>query len=305
MSNDGPLGRVRVGPGSAGLRAVLRRLPAGGPEQQAVEAGEVDAVIDYGNANVIMFPAARSALRVAALRASAPSRKATPDASAANAMLDALPRAEYQRLLPDLEPVALKFGEVLHEPGAPIRHVYFPVDCVICLLTRASGQCFVETGLVGYEGAVGISLAFGVDASSVRAIVQTAGTALRIPAAPLNRALFGCLNLQRVLFRFAHAKLAQARQTAACFASHLIEQRIACLFLMTSDRSRSREFFLTQEYLASILNVRRESVTASSASLRSRNLISYHRGRIEILDRKGLEAASCSCYKAMSAPYAT
>ena len=303
MSNDGTLGRAWVGPGSAGLREVLRRLPRGGPEQQAVEAGEVDAVIDYGNANVIMFPAARRALRVAAIRTSATSRRATIEASAANAVLEALPRTEYQRLLPELEPVTLEFGDVLHEPGAPIRYVYFPVDCVVCLLTRASSQRCVETGLVGYEGAVGISLALGVDASSVRAMVQSAGTALRIPAARFINALPNCLTLQRELHRFAHAKLAQARQTAACFASHLIEQRIACLFLMTSDRSRSQEMFLTQEYLASILNVRRESITASSAALRARNLISCHRGRIEILDREGLEAASCSCYRAIGAAY--
>ena len=286
-------------PGLAGLRAVLGRLPKGGPEQRAIEAGEVDAVIDYANTNVIMFPAARRALRVTAIRASASSRKAAIDVSAGNAVLEALPRADYQRLLPDLEFVTLKSGDVLHEPDAPIRYVYFPVDCVVCLLTSASGQRWVETGLVGYEGAVGISLALGVEVSSARALVLSPGTALRIPAAPFNNALLSCLSLQRELYRFAHAKLAQARQTAACFASHLIEQRIARLFLMTSDRSRSHEIFLTQEYLASILSVRRESVTASSTSLRARNLISWHRGRIEILDRKGLEAASCSCYRAM------
>ena len=299
MSNDASHVRAPIG-----LRGVLRRLPAGGPERQAIEAGEIDAVIDYGNGNVIMFPAARRALRVAAIRTSAVSRKATIDACATNAVLEALPRAEYQRLLPHLEPVVLTFGDVLHEPGVAIRHVYFPVDCVVCLLTIASGQRCVETGLVGYEGVVGISLALGVGVSSARALVQSTGTALRIPAAHFNSALPGCPSLQRELYRFAHAKLAQARQTAACFASHLLEQRLACLFLMTSERSRSQEIVLTQEYLASILNVRRESVTASSTSLRARNLISYQRGRIVILDRKGLEAASCSCYQTIGAAYA-
>ena len=288
--------------GSAELRSVLRRLPMGGPERQAVEAGEVDAVIDYGNANVIMFPAARRALRVAANRASAASRKAALEKPSVNAVLAALPRTDYLRLLSDLEPVTLEFGEVLHEMGDPIRYVYFPIDCVVCLLTGTAGQRTVETGLVGYEGVVGVSLALGVDVSSVRTEVQSAGTALRMSAAHFNSALLRCLPLQRELYRVANAKLAQARQAAACFASHSVEQRLACWLLMTSDRSRSQELLLTQEYLASVMNVRRESITFSVSPLQTRNLISCHRGRIRILDRAGLEAASCRCYRTIDAP---
>ena len=297
MSNDGDLATALAGRVSAGLKRALRQLPAGGLEQQAVDAGEIDAVIDHGNANVIMFPAARRALRVAANRASAESRKAALEVPVANSVLAALPRADYRRLLPGLEPVTLKFGEVLHESGAPIRYVYFPIDSVVCLLTTTEGQRTVETGLVGYEGMVGVSLALGVDVSSVRALVQAAGTAMRMPAARFCSELQRCLPLQRELYRCAHVKLAQARQTAACTASHLFEQRLACWLLMTSDRSRSQEILLTQEYLAAVLSVRRVSVTLASGSLRSRNLISYDRGKIRILNRKGLETASCSCYR--------
>jgi len=297
MSYDGDLATALAGRVSAGLRKALLQLPTGGLEQQAVEAGEIDAVIDHGNANVIMFPAARRALRLAANRASAESRNAALEAPVANSVLAALPRADYRRLLPALEPVTLKFGEVLHESGAPIRYVYFPVDSVVCFLTMTGCQRMVETGLVGYEGMVGISLALGVDVSSARAVVQTAGTAMRMPAARFCSELQECLPLQRELYRCAHVKMAQARQTAACTASHLFEQRFACCLLMTSDRSRSPEILLTQEYLAAVLGVRRVSVTLACGSLRSRNLISHDRGKIRILDRNGLEAASCSCYR--------
>jgi len=294
MLNDGNSVSVLAGPRST-LQKVLRQLPEGGLERQAVEAGEIDAVIDYSSANVIMFPAARRALRVAKNRVSAASRKAA--VPAANNVLAALPRAEYQRLLPKLEPVTLKFGDVLQEQGALIRHVYFPVDCVVCLLTETDDRRAVKTGLVGYEGMVGMSLALGVDISPVRALVQVAGAAQRMSAACFIDELLRGRTLRRELYRCAHVEMAQARQTAACMASHLFEQRLARWLLMTSDRARSQEIPLTQEYLAAVMNVRRESVTQAAGSLRSRGLISYVRGKMEILDRKGLEAASCSCYR--------
>lgn len=296
MLNDSNLVSVPAGPRSA-LQKALRQLPEGGLERQAVEAGEVDAVIDYGSVNVIMFPAARRALRVAANRASAASRKAAPEVTLANHVLAALPSAEYQRLLPMLEPITLKFGEVLQEQGAPIRYVYFPVDCVICLLTETDDRRAVKTGLVGYEGMVGMSLALGVDISPVRALVQVAGASHRMSAACFIDEFQRARTLRRELHRCAHAEMAQARQTAACMGSHLFEQRLTRWLLMTSDRSRSQEIPLTHEYLAAVMNARRESVTQAAGSLRSRGLISYARGKIKILDRTGLEAASCTCYR--------
>jgi CRP-like cAMP-binding protein len=296
MWNDGTLASVGARPGTA-LQKVLRQLPEGGLERQAVEAGEIDAVIDYGSANVIMFPAARRALRVAANRAFAAGGKAALAVAAANNVLAALPRAAYRRLLPKLEPVTLEFGEVLQEQGALIRHVYFPVDCVVCLLTETDDRRAVKTGLVGYEGMVGTSLALGVDISPVRALVQVAGAAQRMSAACFIDEFLRERALRRELYRCAHVEMAQARQTAACMASHLFEQRLARWLLMTSDRSRSQEIPLTHEYLAAVMNVRRESVTQAAGSLRACGLISYARGKMEILDRQGLEAASCSCYR--------
>ncbi len=288
---------VQAGRVSAGLQKVLRQLPVSGLERRAIEAGEIDAVIDYGSANVIVFPAARRALRDNARRAAAAERKAALEIPGRNSMLAALPRAEYRRLLPALEQVMLKPGDVLHETGVPIRHVYFPVDCVICLLTQIDGQQLFATGLVGPEGMVGLPVALEADASPVRAVVEVGGTALRVGARRFANELRRGLHLQRQLCSCALAKLNQARQIAACIASHRFEQRLACWLLMISDRAESPDMLLTHEHLAAVLNVRRESVTAASGVLRAHGLIGYSRGRISILDRKGLEAESCRCYQ--------
>jgi CRP-like cAMP-binding protein len=296
-------GSIPAKPPNVRLKNVLRRLAKCGPERQAIEAGEIDAVIDYSSSNVILFPAARRAMREAANRASAVSREAANKASLANSLLGALPHAEYQRLLTGLEPVTLKFGEVLHEQGVPIRYVYFPIDSVICLLTKVEGQRALEVGVVGYEGMVGISLVLGVDVSSVRTLVQAAGTAMRMKAARFRNEFRQCLSLQRELYRYTYAKLAMARQSVACNRFHAIEARIAHWLLMISDRVPSNEIFLTQEFMADILGVRRTSVNKVASSFRQRNLISYSRGTIRILNREGLEAASCSCYTRIEGPH--
>jgi CRP-like cAMP-binding protein len=305
MLNKGYLLNVRAGPRSAGLQRVLRQLPEDGPEAQAIRAGEIDAVVDYANSNVIVFPAARQALMEDAKRGTAGKRETAIEAPVANSLLAALPRADYLRLLPALEPAALRFGDVLHEPGAPIRYVYFPVDCVVCLLMKSDSQRAVEVALVGHEGMVGVALALGVDVASVRAQVQTAGMVMRMPAARFQDEFRRCLPLQRELYRYMYVKITQARQTAACIASHLFEPRLACWLLMTSDRSRSPQILLTHEYLATIFNVRRVTVTLAAAAMRSRKLIAYNRGMIRIVNRKGLEAASCSCYRKIEALHAT
>jgi CRP-like cAMP-binding protein len=286
-----------AGPESVRLQNALRQLPEGGVERQAVDAGEIDAVVDYANGNIIMFPLARRALGESARGATAAARQPALQGPVANSVLAALPRADYERLLPGLEPVAPKLGEVLHEEGAPIRYVYFLVDCVVSLLTRTESQRTAATGMVGFEGMVGMSLVYGVDASPVRAQVLAAGTAMRMPAERFQDEFRRCLPLQRELYRYAYVELAQARQAVACISSHQLEQILARLLLMISDRSGSQDIFLTQEYLADTLRARRVSITHAAATLRSRKLISYSRGKISIVRRKGLEAVSCSCYK--------
>jgi len=261
---------------------VLLQLAKDSPEQRAIEAGEIDAVIDHTNSNVILLPTARQALLA--------------KASIANTLLAGLPGKERQRLLADFEPLALRFGDVLQEPGAPIRHVYFPIDCVVSLLAPAGGGQALEVGLVGREGMVGISLALGVEVSSVRALVRAGGRTLRMKADLFTEAFHQCPRLQRELYRCADAKLALARQTAACKCFHAIGGRLARCLLMTSDRAMSEEFDLTQTFLAATLGVRRATVNEAAGPLQRRNLIRYARGRIRILDRTGLEEASCGCY---------
>ena len=284
-----------AGLGSARLRSALRLLPKGGVERKAVDAGEIDAIVDYANSNIIMFPLAQRALRAAAKGAT--NHEPAFQGLIANSVLAALPRTDYEQLLPGLEPVALKLGEVLHEEGVPIRYVYFPVDCVASLLTRTEGQRTAATGMVGYDGMVGMSLVYGVDASSVRAQVLAAGTAMRMPVERFQDEFRRCLPLQRELYRYAYIELVQARQAVACISSHHLDQLLARMLLMISDRSGSQDIFLTQEYLAGTLCARRVSITLAAATLRSRKLIRYSRGTISIVHRKGLEAASCSCYK--------
>lgn len=218
-------------------------------------------------------------------------------ASVANSLLAALPHAEYQSLLAGLEPVTLTYGEVLYAPGAPMRHVYFPIDCLVSLLTTAGGHHALEVGLVGHEGMVGIPLALGIDVSPVRAVVQGTGTAMRMEAAPFRKFLLQSMPLQRALNQYTHALMAQYAQTAACNQFHPVTARLARWLLMTRDGVRSNEFRLTHEFLAEMLGIRRVGVTNAASVLQKRKLIRYTRGKIKILDRKGLEKSGCKCYR--------
>jgi PAS domain S-box-containing protein len=225
-----------------------------------------------------------------------PEQKAATQDRIANHVLAALPRKDYLALLDGLEAVTLTYGTVLYEPNELITHVFFPVDCLVSLLTTVEGRHAMEVGLVGREGMVGISHALGMNVSSVRALVQGTGTAVRMKAARFHKAFEQCLPLQRELYRYAHAKLAMARQTVACNRFHALEARLARWLLMTADRVPSEEFLLTQDFLGDMLGVLRAAVNAAAGSLQQRKLISYSRGKIRILNRQGLEAASCRCY---------
>jgi CRP-like cAMP-binding protein len=214
-----------------------------------------------------------------------------------NSLLAALPRRDYSRLLPRLEPVDLTFGEVLYEPGQTIRHIYFPTDSLVSLLTIVDHHMALEVGLVGREGMVGIPLALGIDISSIRALVQGSGTAMRMESGAFRRIFSHSASLQQELFRYTHVLMAQITQTAACNRFHVVEARLARWLLMTRDRVQSGQFRLTQEFLAHMLGVRRVGVTKAAGALQRRKLIRYSRGTIRILDHTGLEAAACSCYE--------
>ena len=215
----------------------------------------------------------------------------------ANCVLAALPRKVYQHLLAGLAPVTLDFGDVLYEPGDSIRDVYFPNNCVVSLLTLVEGRLALEVGLVGREGMIGMPLALGIDVSPVRALVQGAGTAMRMNAARFRKELRNSLPLQNELYRYTNTLMAQITQTAACNRFHRVEARLARWLLMTRDRAQSSHIHLTQEFLSHMLGVRRVGVTEAASALQRLKLIEYSRGNIRILDHRGLEAACCSCYE--------
>lgn len=213
-----------------------------------------------------------------------------------NLLLASLPGKTYRDLLPGLATATLAFGDVLYEPEARIRHVYFPSDCLVSLLTVTDRRLALEVGIVGREGMVGVPLALGVATSPVRVLVQGGGAALRMSAGRFASALQRNPPLQHGLHRYIHALMSQISRTAACNRFHFVEARLARWLLMTRDRLGSGEFRMTHEFLAAMLGVRRVGVTEAASALQRRKLIDYSRGRIRILDGAGLKAASCSCY---------
>src|SRR5450755_2377211 len=221
----------------------------------------------------------------------------------ANRVLASIPAPGYRRMRAHLEPINLEFGQVLYEPGKMIQHVYFPVDCLISLLTAVDKRRTLEVGMVGNEGMAGMPFILGMGVSGVRALVQGAGDALRMDSVAFHIEFARNLPLQQALYRYTYALMAQISQTAACNRFHDSEARLARWLLMTRDRVGSDEFPLTQEFLAHMLGLRREGVTEAASALKQRRLISYHRGKIQILDVRGLKASSCACYQIVKTVY--
>lgn len=221
----------------------------------------------------------------------------------ANQVLASLPSKSYQRLRPHLEPVILSFGQILYEPGETIRQVYFPIDCLISLLTEVDKGRTMEVGMVGSEGMAGMPIVLGVDVSGVRTLVPLGGKALRMSSMAFRVAFDRDQPLQQALFRYTHALMAQISQTAACNRFHAAEARLARWLLMSRERVGSDSFHLKQEFIAQMLGLRREGVTGAASALRRRKLISYGRGNIRILDVRGLKALTCSCYQTVNAEH--
>ncbi len=221
----------------------------------------------------------------------------------ANRVLASLPARDYRRLRAQLEPVELKFGQVLYEPGQTIRFVYFPLACLVSLLTAVDKHRTLEVGMVGNEGMAGMPFILGVGISGVRALVQGAGSALRMTSHRFRIEFERNRPLQQALYRYTYALMAQISQTAACNRFHDAEERLARWLLMTRDRVGSDEFPLTHEFLAHMLGLRRVGITQAASALKQRNLIAYRRGAVQIQDAKGLEESCCSCYRIVKTVY--
>ena len=185
---------------------------------------------------------------------------------------------------------------MLFKRGTASRYVYFPKEGMVSLLAVADRRSALEVGLVGAEGIVGVSAALGAPSSPVKAMVQGAGSALRITTARFRRELERNVPLRREIARCAYVAMATAMQVAVCNKEHVLEARLARWLLMTRDRTTSDEFRFTQQFIALMLGVRRTGVTVAAGALARRKLIRYSRGTMRILDRQRLRAASCSCY---------
>ena len=214
-----------------------------------------------------------------------------------NLLLAALAGAGMELLEGHLEQVVLPLGEMLYEPGVQLQHAYFPTTAIVSLHYVTENGSSAESAGVGREGVVGISLFMGGDTTTSSAVVQTAGHAWRVERHLFKQAFEGPGPMQRLMLRYTQALITQMAQTAACNRHHSIEQQLSRWLLLTLDRAPARELVMTQELVANLLGVRRESITEAAGRLQEAGYIRYRRGHIAVLDRKGLETRSCECYE--------
>lgn len=220
-----------------------------------------------------------------------------------NHLLAALPDAEWQRWLPQLELVDLKLGKVLYESGGTMQHVYFPIDSIVSLLFVLENGASAEIAVVGNEGIVGVSLFMGGETTPSRAVVQSAGKCLRLSAYNLKNEFTNSLPVMHLLLRYTQALITQMTQTAVCNRHHSLDQQLCRWLLLSMDRLTGSHLVMTQELIANMLGVRREGVTEAAGRLQKAGLISYARGKIEVLDRPGIEARTCECYGVVKKEY--
>ena len=220
-----------------------------------------------------------------------------------NQLLAAVPDADWQRWLPHLEWVDLSLGQALYESGRTFSHVYFPTTAIVSLLYVMEDGATAEIAVVGLEGVVGISLFMGGESSPSRAVVRSAGRAVRVPS-HFIKAEFNCARpVMRLLLRYTQALITQMAQTAVCNRHHSLDQQLCRWLLLSLDRLDGLDLVMTQELIANMLGVRREGVTEAALKLQAIGLIRYARGRIAVLDRPGLEQRTCECYAVVKKEY--
>ncbi len=220
-----------------------------------------------------------------------------------NGLLKALPDMAWQHWLPYLEPVQMRLGQVLYEPGLALSHAYFPVSSIVSLLHVLESGASAEIAVVGHEGMVGISLFMGGESTASRAVVQSEGRGFRLPAQIIQDDFKRSGPVMQVLLRYTQALFTQMSQTAVCNRHHSLDQQLCRWLLFSLDRLAGSELHITQEMIANMLGVRREGVTESALKLQQGGLIRYARGHIRVLNRHGLEARACECYGVVKKEY--
>ncbi|SFA76189.1 cAMP-binding domain of CRP or a regulatory subunit of cAMP-dependent protein kinases [Collimonas sp. OK607] len=213
-----------------------------------------------------------------------------------NHLLAALPDAEWQRWLPQLEAVEMPLGQVLYESGSTLNYVYFPTTSIVSLLYLLEDGASAEIAVVGNEGIVGVSLFMGGESTPSRAVVQSAGQGFRLRARVMKEEFNRAGPVLHLLLRYTQALITQMSQTAVCNRHHSLDQQLCRWLLLSLDRLQGNDLVMTQELIANMLDVRREGVTEAAGSLQEAGLIRYVRGHITVLDRAGLEKRTCECY---------
>ena len=220
-----------------------------------------------------------------------------------NHLLDALPKPEFDRLLPHLELIQMKLGDALYESGGRLQHVYFPTTSIVSLLYVMEDGASAEIAVVGNEGILGVSLFMGGETTPSRAVVQSAGWGYRLKSQILKQEFNLGGPMMRLLLRYTQALITQMSQTAVCNRHHSVEQQLCRWLLLSLDRLSGSELSMTQELIANMLGVRREGVTEAAGKLQRAGLIDYSRGHINVLNRPGLEARVCECYQVVKTEF--
>jgi CRP-like cAMP-binding protein len=224
-------------------------------------------------------------------------------AARVNQLIAALPEGDYCQWATQLESVDMRLGDVLHDSGCAVRHVYFPTTCSVSLLYGLENGACVEIAAVGNEGIVGISAFMGGHSTPNHSVVRSAGCAFRLPVAALVQVFEQGGPVVQLLLRYTQALMTQMAQTAVCNRHHSLDQRLCRLLLFSLDRLDTLDLRLTQEQIANLLGVRREGVTEAALALQTAGLIRYARGHITVADRRALERRSCECYAVVKAEY--
>jgi CRP-like cAMP-binding protein len=220
-----------------------------------------------------------------------------------NRLLAALPESEWTQWRPHLEPVELTLGQVLSEPDSKFTHVYFPINSIISLLYVTAEGDSAELAVVGHEGILGVAVFMGGETTRSRAIVQSAGCAVRLDGRVIMNGFKRAGPVMHLLLRYTQALITQMSQTAVCNRYHSVDQQLCRWLLLSLDRLQSNELVMTQELIANMLGVRREGVTEAAGRLHKTGIIQYQRGRITVLDRGALEKRTCECYGVVKKEY--